>query len=102
MNQGMNDTNGGTTIIMTNNTPQPVYGMTQPMQPMGFNQPYQPAYQPIVQPSYQQNMQPAYQPNMQPTYQTNMQPTYQQPFVEASYGLGNQMPPQQQQGPILY
>lgn len=54
-----NDHNGGTTIIMTNNTPQPVYGMNQP-QPM-----YQPIYQqPMVQPAYQQPMygvQPAQQ-----------------------------------------
>lgn len=82
----MNNThdNGGTTIILANNTPQPVYGMNQPMapysQPMAVNPPvYQPAFQP-------QPVQPV------------MQSAYSQPF-QASYGLGVQP---QGQGPIIY
>lgn len=54
INQTMNANGTGTTIIMTNNTPQPVYGMSQPMapysQPMPINQPYAPAFQPAIQP----------------------------------------------------
>ena len=78
--------NGGTTIILANNTPQPVYGMNQPMapysQPMAINQPvYQPAFQPAMQP-------------VQPV----MQPGYSQP-LQASYGLGVQP---QGPGPIIY
>ena len=85
MNNSHND--GGTTIILANNTPQPVYGMNQPMapysQPMAVNPPpYQPMYQPAMQP-------------IQPV----TQPVYTQPYVEASYGLGMQP---QAQGPIIY
>lgn len=83
-----NNDNGGTTIIMTNNTPQPVYGVNQPMgaysQPMAINQPYQPIYQPLPQPIIQP-IQPAYSP---------------QPFTQASYGLGVQGQPPV--GPIIY
>lgn len=60
INQTMNANGTGTTIIMTNNTPQPVYGMSQSMapysqpmainQPMLINQPYAPAFQPAIQP----------------------------------------------------
>lgn len=66
---------------MTNNTPQPVYGMNQP------------AMQPVMQPTYSQPFTPAYQPApvMQP-----MQPAFNAQFTQASYGLAGQP------GPIVY
>ncbi len=70
--------NNGTTILMTNNHPQPVYGMNQPMVQPTYTQPYQPIYQPV------QPIQP-------------MQPAFMQP----SYGMGG-MGMQPQSGPIIY
>lgn len=74
---------------MTNNTPQPVYGMNQPMapysQPMLINQPI-----PMNQP---------YAPGFQPSMGDPMQPFNGGLMNEASYGLGMQA---QQQGPIIY
>ena len=71
----MNNTNdnGGTTIILAKNTPQPAYGMDQPMAP--YSQPM------AVNP-------PTYQPFYQPAFQS-IQPVYSQPF-QAGYGLGIQ------------
>jgi len=72
MNTSNNDGNGGTTIIMANNT-QPTYGMAQPMQPIG-------------QPMYGMN---------QPTMMNNYQPGYGMGQPQP-YGMG-----QQQQGAII-
>ena len=67
------DNNGATTIIVTNNTPQGVYGMNQP-QPI-----YLPGYQSANQSAYQLANQPVYQqPMVQPIY-LQPQPIYQQP-----------------------
>lgn len=74
-NAGMG--NGGTTILMTNNTPQPVYGMNQSMGPM---------------------MQPNYSQPFQPVYQQIPQPTYDPSFMQAGYALAGQPQP----GPIIY
>jgi hypothetical protein len=88
----------GSTIIMTN-TPQPVYGMNQPMQPM-----MQPPMQPMMQPPMQPMMQPPMQPMMQPAYPQPFQPGFDPLAINPSYNQG--MPPMGmgmgQQGPILY
>ena len=78
------------------NTPQPVYGMNQPMQPM-----MQPPMQPMMQPPMQPMMQPAYPQPFQPGFDPlAINPSYNQGMPPMGMGMG--MGQSFQQGPILY
>jgi hypothetical protein len=98
----------GSTIIMTN-TPQPVYGMNQPMQPMMQPPMMQPPMMqpPMMQPPMMQP--PMMQPMMQPAYPQPFQPGFDPLAIPQSYnqgmppmGMGMGTGPSFQQGPILY
>ena len=93
--------NGGTTIFMTNNNPQPVYGMNQPMNqsmnPLNPSMNQMNPMNPSMNPSMMNGPNNFAQP-FQPSFQPVPQPNFNESFMQAGYGLANPPP----QGPIIY